>query len=142
MRDFYDIYGGCSWSGPDRRKDWVNPHQKNQTQSEAPYSYSEFFIFRNNEVSPQEPGGYHAKCAEGVEASYSDRLDQWNRDAYARAVKTVKGNGLHISNWHSKIASEFLTEYFGKPTTCCALVEGCNVGNGYPYWIFFYKHNS
>jgi hypothetical protein len=38
--------------------------------------------------------------------------------------------------------TSFLTAYFGKPTTAHAMAWGCNVGNGYPYWIVWFSHDA
>lgn len=129
------------WQEADTRMDWVTPLQQNYTQSERPYSYSEFFVFRTKDVRPAGPGDFHARGSKGVEAAYSDRLSQWDHDAFERGLAACSSD-RRMTYWSRRDASDFLTGYFGKPTTAVALAEGCNVGNGYPYWIFWYRHEG
>ncbi len=35
--------------------------------------------------------------------------------------------------------NKFLNLYFGKEVQLTAVLQGCNIGNGFPYWIFAYK---
>lgn len=115
----------------------MNPHKRdNETPSESPYGFSEHFVWRTEDVRPAGPSNIHAVCSPGVEAAYSDRLSEWNRDAFNRACQSVAGPSEF---WDQRQASRFLTFYFGKPTKAVALARGCNRSNGYPYWIIWFK---
>lgn len=117
-----------SW---DEDPDWVNPERENFTKSDEPYRYSEFFLWRF--------GGRYTKrgwnFGKNVHSDYSDRLQQWD---YAKWNRAVEGLG-RIDSWGQDGCSKVLTAYFGKPIEAIALAEGCNISNGYPYWIFWYR---
>lgn len=125
--EFYDPDGLRS---PDAK--WVNPNQT-KTKCEAPYSYSEFFIFGcRNDIKPKN-----------VRANYSDRLQEWDSKAFSKAC--IKKRFEHYSRQE---LTDFINKYYSacsfnkephKKYEAVALVEGCNVGNGYPYWVFFYR---
>jgi len=105
--------------------DWVNPrYTKGKTSN--PYSYSEFYLARSVPVAD-------VKKYDGV---YSDRLQEWNREKFEEAGKPFQ---KRFDQFSLKDCSAFLTAYYGKPVTAVALAEGCNVSNGYPYWIFWFK---
>ncbi len=48
-------------------------------------------------------------------------------------------------SWRStgpKKLSAFMTDYLGKKVKVTALAEGCNVSNGYPYWIIWFRDET
>lgn len=104
---------------------WVDPSRTN-SKITHPYSYSEFYIF----------GGPAANRASDG-ADYSDRLWQWDYDRAQRLWKE------HCDcRWAQAGAdklSAFMSAYHGRPLVVTALAEGCNVSNGYPYWIVWYR---
>lgn len=112
----WDGYDWTEWGARDRR-----------TKESDPYSYSEHFLKRAEEHS----------CLKTAQLVYSDRLHQWNSDAFNAAI--AKAPRRSMTYWSLDDASAFLTEYYGKPTRCVALAEGCNASNGYPYWIFWQR---
>jgi hypothetical protein len=120
----------------DNRRDWVKPHRQNYTSDEAPYSYSEFFHWRDDCIKPAGPSDIHATSPKGTESAYSDRLWQWNGKAAEKARKEVPGR---MDQWTRAQASKWLTIYWDKPVEALALAEGCNVGNGYPYFIVWFR---
>ena len=113
----WDYYGS--------KVDWVDP-DKTRTKYAHPYSYSDHFLWRHGDLSHQK----------GIDVVYSDRLYQWD---YKKYEKTRIKN-KRFSQYTREDAAKFLTRYFGKRTTVVALAEGCNVSNGYPYWIFWFKY--
>jgi hypothetical protein len=120
--------------------DWVTPGRGNRSPSESTYGFSEYFLWRTKEVRPTKPGGIHASYDEGISAEYSDRLREQNRDAFDRAVREVGRSDEAMADPTS--ASRFMTVYFGKKTKVVAVARGCNVGNGFPYWIVWFKTAS
>jgi hypothetical protein len=117
----YDPGSALNRWGDDAAK-WVNPN-RTTTKAQAPYGYDEFFIFGNRDIIETAP-----------EAYYSDRLQQNDRDKFSR----LWDRHLRTSQWvgaGAKTLSAFMTEYLGRNVTVVALAEGCNCGNGYPYWI-------
>ena len=104
---------------------FVDPNRENRTKEDWPYSYSEFFLWGEPE--------------KGCEAVYSDRLAQWDYDKAAAAAKSVADLGSRYGYWGKDGTSKYLTTYFGRPVEALAAAEGCNVGNGFPYWVFWFR---
>jgi len=106
---------------------WVFPKQSwNKTKEQSPYGYTDFYHWRVFEIGN----------AKGHQAVYSDRLDQWDGDAYKRAHDLKK---TQFQYYNQEDCNKFLTEYFGKTIFATALSEGCNASSGYPYYVFYYK---
>lgn len=92
-----------------------------------PYSYDPFAVWE---------GDY----SETDHAVYSDRLMGWDFDKYNKCVGEVWGDSRQIfSNCHHSEIERFLSLYFDEPIRLTGIEQGCNVSNGYPYWIFYYK---
>lgn len=93
-----------------------------------PYSYDRFVVWKGdwNETD----------CA-----VYSDRLRQWDAKKYRECCKQVWPNGGDTFSQRSPSSIEqFLSLYYGQQVKLTGIEEGCNVSNGFPYWIFYYKH--
>ena len=76
-------------------------------------------------------------------AVYSDRLYEWDYNKYNRCCREVFGNeGQYFHNRRREDIEKFLSLYFERGITLTAIIQGCNQGNGYPYWVFFYKDVS
>lgn len=109
---------------------WVDPSRTNGKDTH-PYSYSEFFVFK---TLPRDD-------VLRLAGNYSDRL--WQRDVTAFEAAVIAagkvGSGQRFDQYTARQASAFLSAYWDKPIECVALAEGCNVSNGYPYWIFWYR---
>lgn len=106
---------------------WVDPDGEKLDKSTHPYSYSEFYLW----------GGPDGRKA-AKDAVYSDRLAQWDLDKYSRCCKAI-APGKRWDQMSAADVSAWMTAYLGRPITATALAEGCNVGNGYPYWIIWFK---
>lgn len=112
MRIFYNIAG-------ERIK--RSPH-------EFPYSYDPFVLFKDGSWS------------EFDEAVYSDRLYEWDSELYDRCCETIwRDHGQYFSRRKPTDIERFLRLYFKKNLRLTGIEEGCNVRNGYPYWIFYMK---
>ncbi len=124
--DMHYGYDGLSRGWHAAEPDWVNPEcSGTKLKSEHPYSYSPFFLFR---AKPKEQLN---------NAMYHDRMQMWDQKKYADACEAIGGERA-IHQLNRTTATEFLKTYLGKDVVCTALAEGCNIGNGYPYWIFWY----
>ena len=119
---FDDWRNGRSATGYTDRYRWVEPNRDNRTKEEWPYSYSDHYLWG-------APGKDH-------HAVYSDRLGQWDGDAWKRACAAVPKKSL--SQFSQSDADKFMSAYYGKPIKVSALAEGCNVSSGYPYWILWF----
>lgn len=104
-----------------------NPVKRNREQ--YPYSYDAYVVWKNN---------YNKGKGYGV--VYSDRLFQWNSERYNKCCKSIWGNeGQHFHNRNPEDIESFLSLYYDSKVKLVVVMEGCNVSNGYPYWIFFYE---
>lgn len=120
---------------------WVNPFQANYTKDKHPYGFSEYFVWIVGGVKPmQSLSDINAVTDPGVQAMYSDRMQQSKPDAWKRALQSIREDCRMLTQHLSPHeATKFLTAYVGKPVEACALVEGCNISNGYSYFIFYWK---
>lgn len=95
-----------------------------------PYSYSEYVIYKSKRFKQTDHMVYH------------DRLLQWNNIAFSKAVREVWPDEPHSQMFGGKNPADinrFLNLYFGKDVELTAVLQGCNIGNGFPYWVFAYK---
>ncbi len=100
-----------------------------RTPEAYPYGYDPYFIKG------------HKHDTDGCSSYYHDRMYQNAYDRYheiRRSMEVPHGDYFwrHLS---LEQASEFISRYEGKAYEVTAIGEGCNVGNGYPYWIIWFK---
>jgi len=101
-----------------------------RTPVEWPYSYDAFFEWKGRDFERTDA------------AVYSDRLRQWDGKAFADAVHEVwptNPGGQMFYGKNPKDVEKFLCLYFKKQVHLTGILRGCNVSNGYPYWIFAYR---
>lgn len=108
-----------------------NPIEK--TPTTHPYNYDEHVIWMDKDFNKEE-------CYSAV---YSDRLFQWDDEKYEKCCQEVFGNRSQYfySRDHRDI-EEFLGKYLNKDIKLTAVILGCNVSTGYPYWVFYYKEDA
>ena len=120
---------GTDWSQSrkptaiDPRYRWVEPSRENRRKEDWPYSYTDHYLWGRKQ--------------NGDSAVYSDRLHQWSSEAWDRAWKAV--GSKRFDQFTDADANKFMSAYYEKPIKVTALAEGCNVGNGYPYWILWFR---
>lgn len=95
--------------------------------SKKPYSYEPFYVYKDGSV-------------EAEHSVYSDRMMQWDSKKYQRiAEKLFKKLGGNFRD-NPNLVQRFLQEYNDDPTiTLVAIIEYCNVSNGYPVWRLDYR---
>ncbi len=74
---------------------------------------------------------------EDIHYDYSDRLYQFDYDKADKSSKEATkqlGNGF-TPEW----VQLYLTLYFGKPTEIRHIMAGCNLSNGYAYYVYGYR---
>lgn len=101
-----------------------------RTPSSYPYSYDPHFTWKSERFETTD------------RAVYSDRLFQWNSKAFNEAVAAVWPDDPVGQMFHSRNPVDiqrFLCLYFSKDVELTGVLQGCNVSNGYPYWIFAYR---
>jgi hypothetical protein len=103
-----------------------NPVKK--TREEYPYSYDAYVIWKKD-----------YKEGKG-NVVYSDRLMQWDFGKYNACCKRVwNDERQYFDDRQPEDIEMFLSLYFEKTIKLTAIMKGCNVSNGYPYWVFFYE---
>lgn len=94
-----------------------------------PYSYDEFVKWKSEDFVERE-------CY----AVYSDRLLQWDRKKFDKACQEVfKNHGQMFGDRKPEDIEKFLSIYLGHEVKLKAIVQGCYLWNGFPYWAFLYK---
>ena len=98
-----------------------------------PYSYSPFFHWKKDWQKTDT-------CA------YDDRMREWKYDLWnevcAELPAATQFGQRQFQYQTPETLSKMLSKYCGEPVTCTALVEGCNVSNGYPYYVFYWRANT
>lgn len=101
-----------------------------RTPRSHPYSYGEFVLYKSERFDPMDCMVYH------------DRMLQWDRAAFSKSVREVwpdRPQAQIFSGKKPEDIGRFLCLYFGKQVELTAVLQGCNAGNGCPYWVFAYK---
>lgn len=105
----------------------INGNRVAKSKFNNPYDYSPFRIFVRNHKNSDE-------------VVYSDRLRQWNSERYRELLSKWFGNTSdNFSNRYPEQIQKFLSDYFEKRILLTGIEQACNVGNGYPYWIFYFR---
>lgn len=104
-----------------------NPIER--TPNSHPYSYDPYVVFKLGEEK------------EATTAVYSDRIRQWDyQKTKDLEKKYFKDTGDYYTNRNSSDIQSYLRERFDSPDLkLIYMLQGCNVSNGYPYWIFGFK---
>jgi hypothetical protein len=101
--------------------------QVRRTKMSDPYAYDCHVIWR---------GGPNSEIKDAV---YHDRMQQWDWEKYERCRKKHL-DGKRWDNADPKQVEAFLREYNDDPSLRLIVIqEGCNISNGYPYWVFHYR---
>lgn len=121
-------------------------YKDKRNKQEWGYSYDEFMQWQAKDFNFKGYGEHKE-----VHGLYSDRLFQWSLDKYNQCCQTVFGNqGQYWGQRSAKQIEQFLQLYLspvveGLPQTnqrpnlkLVYVIEGCNPGSGYPYWVFGY----
>lgn len=127
MRINVDMYGNCIWSNYMYVDLDGNPVKK--TKDEYPYSYDPYVVWK---------GDYDKEKISNV--VYSDRLWEWDSKKYNECCQEVWNNhGQYFYNREPEDIERFLSKYFRRNIKLTVILEGCNVSNGYPVWVFYYE---
>lgn len=110
----------------------IHGERVQRTSREYPYSYDPFLVYK----APT--------WADTDTVVYSDRLEEWDSDLYDQCRKEVWGDsGQYFSGRTPRDIESFLQLYFKDPALkLTGIEEGCNVGNGYPFWVFYMKEGD
>lgn len=105
--------------------------KQERSRKEYPYSYSAYAIWNSGEWSSEDA------------VVYSDRLPSFYGDKYYELGKElgVRG-GLSFGYTDPEILEKFLSELFESKIKLTGIEEECNVSNGYPYWLLYYREEK
>lgn len=102
------------------------------TPDKFPYSFDPYCIFKDSEYDETDP--------KDIKQVFTDRMKQWDIKLYEYCCKKVFGKTIDcFSAIPSEMVQDFISNYFTKSVKILGLEIGCNVSNGYPYWIIYYK---
>ncbi len=95
-----------------------------------PYSYDAYVTYKHKSFRPTD------------HMDYSDRLWEFDPPKFRAAAAQVWPDTPHSQMFRDRKPADverFLSLYFGKPVKLTAVLQGCNRGNGNPYWVFAYR---
>lgn len=123
--EFWELMNG------DRVHKTLAGKKQERSRKEYPYSYTAYAIWNSGEWSPND------------DVVYSDRLSGWYGDKYYELGKElgVRG-GLSMGYTDPEILEKFLSELFERKVKLTGIEEECNVSNGYPYWLLYYREEK
>ena len=102
-----------------------------RTPETHPYAYDPYFIAGSR------------KSVKNATSAYSDRLKLWYDSSRFEAAKEAAKIEGHGDYWWRRVGlaqmSRFLSALTEKDCKCVGIAEGCNVSNGYPYWIIWWR---
>jgi len=124
MKDFINCDYGIEYISPYR--DW-DGNAVERTPNEYRYSYDAYVQYKKEDK--------YEHCV------YSDRLLQWDYEKHNKLCKNHFDNeGQYWDNRSIENIEAFLRDYYDKQDLeLIGKMEGCNVSNGYPYWIFMFN---
>ena len=94
----------------------------------APYSFDKHVLWKSDD------------CQKTDCFVYSDRMMSWDWDKFHDSMKQVwKQHGHYFDGDDPKDVEKFMSLYQGHPVKLTAIMKGCNVSNGYPYFIFGFR---
>lgn len=117
--------------------DYIFPsHMEWDLKRDAPYSYRPFYVW----------GGKDKRCNGSV---YHDRMQGWDNKKIEQISLTIwepreslfdKGTKYAVTQWKDHVGMQKLLREFNDDPTLelTAIVEYCNLSNGYPVWRFDY----
>lgn len=110
----------------------IHGERVQRTSREYPYSYDPFLVYKD------------PTWADTDTVVYSDRLEEWDSASYDRCWKEVWDDpGQYFSGRTPIDIEKFLQLYFeDSALKLTGIEEGCNVGSGYPFWVFYIKEGD
>jgi hypothetical protein len=116
---------------PVRRNTDIHGKPVHRTPEEYPYSYDHIAVFKTTAFK------------DTTDTVYSDRMWQWSPEKFeACHVRAFDKGGQFFDSRKPEKVEKFLQYYFGINLDLTGIEEGCNFGNGNPYWVFYFKRNE
>lgn len=94
-----------------------------------PYSFDEHVLWKSDD------------CQKTDCFVYSDRMMSWDWIKFHESMKAVwpNGHGHYFDSDDHADVEKFMSLYQGCPIRLTAILKGCNISNGYPYFVFGYR---
>lgn len=93
-----------------------------------PYSFDEHVLWKSDEFQRTD------------HMVYSDRMMSWDWNKFHDSMKQVWGkHGHYFDNDKPEDVEKFMSLYQGHPVKLTLIMKGCNVSNGYPYFLFGFR---
>lgn len=139
IHDFEDQGGFVYHYGAEL--DFVNPELR-KTKAEFPYSYSPFYIWRDQSVQRFIENAYRTKTITTGQFDnvYTDRITEWGHKEQISSIRKELGLVDHDYAWaqlRQPHADMLMSKYLGRNVVVYALAEYCQQ-NGYPHWNILY----
>lgn len=103
-----------------------------RNREEYPYSYEPYVIYKNSDFKKTDT------------AYYSDRVEHcyFTNDEIENALIQLGlqryGSSCERMSWKNENhVTRLMSILLKKDVKCTAILEGCNYGNGYPYWLVY-----
>ena len=104
-----------------------------RTPSQYPYSFDEYVVEKLPDYEETD------------RAFYSDRFNRWysyEKIQEGRERFDIQHGDYFWDYTELPRLEKFLSYVMNKNIHVTALLKGCNVSNGYPYWVIFYKEGD
>lgn len=99
-----------------------------KVQEQYPYSYDPYALWIGN-----------YDCTTDI-AICSDRMMKNDLEKFNECCEKVFENHAHyFVNRKPEDVEKFICYYLNKKIELTGIEQGCNMFNGFPYWIFYYK---
>ena len=103
----------------------IDGKKQEQPISKYPYAYLRYCIYENG-------------WQKSDKMLYSDRLPMWYKN-YDEVAKEIGISGQNFSNFAPEQIEELLSTLMKKEITFTGMEEECNVSNGFPYYVIYYR---
>lgn len=101
------------------------------TKFQFPYGYDQFLIWK---------GAYNQNTDQSV---FSDRMMCLDYERFnVCCIQTFGNDGQCFYDRKPADIEKFLSMYFDKNIQLTGIEEGCNISNGYPYWVFYFRETK
>lgn len=95
-----------------------------------PYNFDEYVVYISDKYKLNYP-----YCTE-----YSDRLIERDYHKFTTCYEyAFNHSGQLFYDVTPEVATRFLSKYLNRNIELYAILCGCNVSNGYPYWVFIFE---
>lgn len=104
-----------------------------RSKQDHPYSYDPFTVWMDMSF----------KSNEDCHVIYSDRMSQWDYQKNRTLQKEHLGKETdYLGDFTPNQLTNYLSAYLEREIIMIRIQECCNVSNGYPLWVFWFKYKD